>query len=189
MAQQRGTISPQESTRPSLRSRFTPESGPSTIKIQKCSSPNCGNMQDATAGRSLRNSQTKGCQAAKELRPALNRLMSDACRPRFDAVLVWKIDRFGRSLKHFSECAGRTRSTRGGLYQPEGQPGPEHSFGPPDVSDHRRDGWVRKGIDPRTDPRRFAERTRQRKATRKAAGDCGRLEDCLIALSRLRFAS
>ena len=25
--------------------------------------------------------------------------MSDACR-RFDAVLVWKIDRFGRSLKH-----------------------------------------------------------------------------------------
>ena len=26
--------------------------------------------------------------------------MSDACRPRFDAVLVWKIDRFGRSLKH-----------------------------------------------------------------------------------------
>jgi len=26
--------------------------------------------------------------------------MSDACRKRFDAVLVWKIDRFGRSLKH-----------------------------------------------------------------------------------------
>jgi DNA invertase Pin-like site-specific DNA recombinase len=26
--------------------------------------------------------------------------MSDACRRRFDAVLVWKIDRFGRSLKH-----------------------------------------------------------------------------------------
>jgi DNA invertase Pin-like site-specific DNA recombinase len=25
--------------------------------------------------------------------------MSDACRRRFDAVLVWKIDRFGRSLK------------------------------------------------------------------------------------------
>jgi DNA invertase Pin-like site-specific DNA recombinase len=26
--------------------------------------------------------------------------MSDACRRRFDAVVVWKIDRFGRSLKH-----------------------------------------------------------------------------------------
>jgi DNA invertase Pin-like site-specific DNA recombinase len=33
-------------------------------------------------------------------RSALNRLMSDACRRRFDAILVWKIDRFGRSLKH-----------------------------------------------------------------------------------------
>src|SRR5216683_4632795 len=31
--------------------------------------------------------------------PALNRLMSDACRRRFDAILVWKIDRFGRCLK------------------------------------------------------------------------------------------
>ena len=36
----------------------------------------------------------------QESRPALNRLMSDACRRRFDAILVWKIDRFGRSLKH-----------------------------------------------------------------------------------------
>lgn len=37
---------------------------------------------------------------AKESRPELNRLMADAHRRRFDAVLVWKIDRFGRSLKH-----------------------------------------------------------------------------------------
>jgi DNA invertase Pin-like site-specific DNA recombinase len=41
-----------------------------------------------------------GRRGCKESRPALNRLMSDACRRRFDAVLVWKIDRFGRSLKH-----------------------------------------------------------------------------------------
>jgi hypothetical protein len=26
--------------------------------------------------------------------------VADACRRRFDAILVWKIDRFGRSLKH-----------------------------------------------------------------------------------------
>jgi DNA invertase Pin-like site-specific DNA recombinase len=37
---------------------------------------------------------------AKESRPALNRLMADAHQRKFDAVLVWKIDRFGRSLKH-----------------------------------------------------------------------------------------
>ena len=42
---------------------------------------------------------------AKESRPAFNRLMTDAHRRKFDAVLVWKLDRFGRSLR-------RSRSTR-----------------------------------------------------------------------------
>jgi DNA invertase Pin-like site-specific DNA recombinase len=37
---------------------------------------------------------------SKDSRPALNRLMSDAQRRKFDAVLVWKLDRFGRSLRH-----------------------------------------------------------------------------------------
>lgn len=37
---------------------------------------------------------------AKDSRPAFNRLMADAHRGRFDAVLVWKLDRFGRSLRH-----------------------------------------------------------------------------------------
>ena len=42
----------------------------------------------------------QGVSGCKEARPALNRLMADACRRRFDAIVVWKIDRFGRSLKH-----------------------------------------------------------------------------------------
>src|SRR5438477_8854332 len=42
----------------------------------------------------------QGVSDCKESRPALNRLMADAWRRRFDAILVWKIDRFGRSLKH-----------------------------------------------------------------------------------------
>jgi DNA invertase Pin-like site-specific DNA recombinase len=37
---------------------------------------------------------------SKESRPALNRLMADASARKFDAVLVWKLDRFARSLKH-----------------------------------------------------------------------------------------
>ncbi len=41
-----------------------------------------------------------GVSGSQESRPALNLLMSDAKRRRFDAILVWKIDRFGRSLKH-----------------------------------------------------------------------------------------
>lgn len=37
---------------------------------------------------------------AKESRPALDRLMTDAKRRKFDTLLVWKLDRFGRSLRH-----------------------------------------------------------------------------------------
>src|ERR1017187_4916376 len=42
----------------------------------------------------------QGVSGSKESRPELNQLMADAHRRNFDAVLVWKIDRFGRSLKH-----------------------------------------------------------------------------------------
>jgi DNA invertase Pin-like site-specific DNA recombinase len=41
-----------------------------------------------------------GVSGSKDSRPALNRLMADAHSRRFDTVLVWKIDRWGRSLKH-----------------------------------------------------------------------------------------
>ena len=41
-----------------------------------------------------------GISGSKESRPELNRLMADAHTRRFDVVLVWKVDRFGRSLKH-----------------------------------------------------------------------------------------
>jgi DNA invertase Pin-like site-specific DNA recombinase len=34
----------------------------------------------------------------KSSRPALNRLMADARARKFDCLLVWKLDRFGRSL-------------------------------------------------------------------------------------------
>src|SRR5208283_2747182 len=42
----------------------------------------------------------QGVSGAKESRPELNRLTADAHGRAFDAVLVWKIDRYGRSLKH-----------------------------------------------------------------------------------------
>lgn len=41
-----------------------------------------------------------GVSGSKESRPELNRLTVDAHRRAFDAVLVWKIDRYGHSLKH-----------------------------------------------------------------------------------------
>jgi DNA invertase Pin-like site-specific DNA recombinase len=41
-----------------------------------------------------------GISGTKETRPELDRLMADAHRRRFDAVLVWKFDRFARSVSH-----------------------------------------------------------------------------------------
>lgn len=41
-----------------------------------------------------------GVSGSKDSRPELNRLMSDAHRRRFDAVIVWKFDRFARSVSH-----------------------------------------------------------------------------------------
>jgi len=41
-----------------------------------------------------------GVSGSKESRPQLNRLLAGARARKFDGVLVWKLDRFGRSLKH-----------------------------------------------------------------------------------------
>jgi DNA invertase Pin-like site-specific DNA recombinase len=42
----------------------------------------------------------EGVSGSRERRPQLDRLMADAHRRKFDLIAVWKIDRFGRSLKH-----------------------------------------------------------------------------------------
>jgi DNA invertase Pin-like site-specific DNA recombinase len=47
-----------------------------------------------------------GVSGAKDSRPQLNKLMADAKQRRFDAILVWKLDRFGRSLKHLVSALG-----------------------------------------------------------------------------------
>jgi len=41
-----------------------------------------------------------GISGSKDSRPELNKLLADAKRRKLDAILVWKLDRFGRSLKH-----------------------------------------------------------------------------------------
>lgn len=42
----------------------------------------------------------KGVSGARGSRPGLNDLLADARRRRFDAILVWKLDRLGRSMIH-----------------------------------------------------------------------------------------
>jgi len=41
-----------------------------------------------------------GISGTKDNRPALNQLMDDARKRRFDMVLCWRFDRFARSTKH-----------------------------------------------------------------------------------------
>ena len=42
----------------------------------------------------------QGVSGAKERRPALDQLLADARHRLFDAVLVWRFDRFARSTRH-----------------------------------------------------------------------------------------
>jgi DNA invertase Pin-like site-specific DNA recombinase len=41
-----------------------------------------------------------GISGSKDKRPDLDRLMADAHRPSFDVGIVWKFDRFPRSVSH-----------------------------------------------------------------------------------------
>ena len=52
----------------------------------------------------------QGVSGSKDSRPELNRLMSDARRRKFDIVLVWKLDRFGRSLRHLVNALAKFES-------------------------------------------------------------------------------
>jgi len=42
----------------------------------------------------------KGISGAKERRPQLDRLIADAHKRKFEVVVVWKFDRFARSVSH-----------------------------------------------------------------------------------------
>ncbi len=54
----------------------------------------------------------RGVSGAKERRPELDRLMKDANRGAFQAVAVWKLDRFGRSLRHLVNALAELEARR-----------------------------------------------------------------------------
>ncbi len=83
-----------------------------TIALYLCASPFDGAQIQKLQARELREYAgsrgwavageyfDQGSFGSKGSRPRLTRLISDARRRAFDAVLVWKLDRFGRSLRH-----------------------------------------------------------------------------------------
>src|SRR5687767_14861006 len=42
----------------------------------------------------------RGVSGAKDRRPALDQLVKDAKRRRFDVLVCWRVDRLGRNLRH-----------------------------------------------------------------------------------------
>lgn len=42
----------------------------------------------------------KGVSGAKDRRPALDQLLADARRRKFDVLVCWRLDRLGRNLRH-----------------------------------------------------------------------------------------
>jgi DNA invertase Pin-like site-specific DNA recombinase len=42
----------------------------------------------------------RGVSGAKDRRPALDQLLADAKRRRFDVLVCWRLDRLGRNLRH-----------------------------------------------------------------------------------------
>jgi DNA invertase Pin-like site-specific DNA recombinase len=51
-----------------------------------------------------------GFSGSKDSRPALNRMMSDARQRQFDLIAVFKIDRFGRSLRNLVNALAELES-------------------------------------------------------------------------------
>ena len=51
-----------------------------------------------------------GVSGAQRRRPQLDALMKDARKRRFDVVLVWKFDRFARSVKHLVDSLEEFRA-------------------------------------------------------------------------------
>ena len=62
--------------------------------------------------------QDDGISGAKgrSERPALDRMLKDAVRGRFDLIAVWSIDRLGRSLQHLIETVNQLQSVGVDLY-------------------------------------------------------------------------
>jgi DNA invertase Pin-like site-specific DNA recombinase len=54
--------------------------------------------------------QDKAQSGAKNDRPALNQMLSDMKRRKFDVMVVWKLDRLARSLKQLLTIGEECRS-------------------------------------------------------------------------------
>ena len=77
-----------------------------TIRPRKTSASFWRGLPDIAAGRSFTTYEDQGISGAKgrDQRPAFDQMLKDAVRRRFDILLVWSIDRLGRSVLHVANA-------------------------------------------------------------------------------------
>jgi DNA invertase Pin-like site-specific DNA recombinase len=68
-------------------------------KIRRINSRSYGATARLVAGP-LSKYVDRGVSGAKDKRPALDALLKDAKRRRFDVLVCWRLDRLGRNLRH-----------------------------------------------------------------------------------------
>jgi DNA invertase Pin-like site-specific DNA recombinase len=72
--------------------------------------------------------------------------MADSCRRRFDAIVVWKVDRFGRSLKHLVNALAELASLGVAFVSLRDGLRPQHPIRTADVPDHRAMAEFERGL-------------------------------------------
>ena len=77
---------------------------------------------------------------SKADRAGLNALMRDARRGVFDVVVVWRFDRFARSIEQLVLVLADFRTVGIDFVIFPGSPGHQHANGQGHVYNHRRDG-------------------------------------------------
>ena len=60
----------------------------------------------------------RGVSGSKDRRPALDELVTDARRRRFDALIYWRLDRLGRNLRHLITLLDELQGPRRRVRQP-----------------------------------------------------------------------
>ena len=70
----------------------------------------------ARAGWDIVQTYTETASGAKRSRPALDAMMADAARRRFDVVMAWDVSRLGRSLRDLVDIFETLRALKVDLY-------------------------------------------------------------------------
>jgi len=83
-----------------------------------------------------------GVSGAQRRRPQLDALMRDAHKRLFDVVLVWKFDRFARSVKHLVDSLEEFRALGIDFHQLHGRHRYHHPERRTSVSHHGRGSAV-----------------------------------------------